>query len=235
MVADGRAVRQMILAAVESVVNAALSTDPECCQALESYIGQRVRISPEGIPGSVDLEFGLDGIRLRPADTTSSQLEASEACELEPDVELRGAPSALLRLLGTGLSGQGSRSLPAGVEVKGDVGLLDSLRSLAANLSVDWEELLARRVGDRVAHQLFRRVAAGRDWLQDQEREGAAMVGEWLRYESRLVVSREELERWCTDVDELREICDRLEARVNRLAGGSSSRSGDSDQGGRQS
>ena len=103
-----------------------------------------------------------------------------------------------------------------GVEVIGNTGALITWQNLLRNLDIDWEEALSGVLGDIAGPKL----AAGLRQLVSYgtSRSGGVtrLTGEYLTEELRLLPSRQELELFYEDVDELRLHLDRLEARLQR-------------------
>lgn len=109
-------------------------------------------------------------------------------------------------------------SLGAGrIEIAGDLAIAQQVQALLAELSIDWEELLSRSIGDVPAHQVGRAARAffglGKRALAKFERDAA----DYLKHELRLVVSRQELDQFGRAVFTLADDVDRLEARIKRL------------------
>lgn len=109
-------------------------------------------------------------------------------------------------------------SLGAGrIEIAGDLAIAQQVQALLAELSIDWEELLSRSIGDVPAHQVGRAARAvfafGRNALAKLERDTA----DFLKHESRVVVSRQDLDQFGRAVFSLTDDVDRLEARIKRL------------------
>ena len=108
-------------------------------------------------------------------------------------------------------------SLGAGrIEIAGDLAIAQQVQALLAELSIDWEELLSRTIGDVPAHQVGRAARAlfalGKQALAKFERDTA----DYLKHESRMVVSRLELEQFGRAVFSLADDIERLEARIKR-------------------
>lgn len=108
-------------------------------------------------------------------------------------------------------------SLGAGrIEIAGDLAIAQQVQALLAELSIDWEELLSHTIGDVPAHQVGRAARAvfalGKQALAKFERDTA----DYLKHESRLVVSRLELEQFGRAVFSLADDIERLEARIKR-------------------
>ena len=110
-------------------------------------------------------------------------------------------------------------SLGAGrIEIAGDLAVAQQVQALLAELSIDWEELLSRTIGDVPAHQVGRAARAvfafGKQALAKFERDTA----DFLKHDSRMVVSRQDLEQFGRAVFTLADDVDRLEARIKRLS-----------------
>jgi len=206
----------MQLRALQDLINAALATDPDVLDALRRYHGRTVQIILEGTGGALWLQPAGHGVALEwVADRLSPGEDTTDILSPAGDVVIRGAPSALLLLLAS--PNDGHTSIPAGMEVRGDLGLLDDLHRVVNKLSIDWEELLAQRFGDVAAHQLWRGLTSFREWTREAGGSLAQSTAEWLRYETGIAVSRDETHQFCREVDELRDHLARLEARAAHL------------------
>lgn len=209
----------MSLTLAERLVNEALATDPGFLEELGDFAGRRIHVVVSGLSGRLEITVRERGIKL--AWLTAARTVPGEVAPPvweQPDVELSGPPSALLRLA-TSLSG--NSPVPAApvsdVQVQGDMGMLDSLRSIAARLRLDWEALLAARVGDVAAHAIWQRATGVGAWRREAVETLERNLGEWLRYESQSAPGRAEVRAHCDEVDEVRDAADRLEARIERL------------------
>ncbi|RME33781.1 MAG: sterol-binding protein [Gammaproteobacteria bacterium] len=192
--------------AIERLVNEALSTDPELMEGLGRLAGHRLLLKLEGTGLEVLVSLHQEGVRL-----SGPEGEA-------PEVTIRGTPLALASLA----SPERRRRALAEreVEISGDVNLAHAIQDLAARMEIDWEELLAHHTGDVAAHQIGRVARGTADWLRRSASVLEQDIGEYLKYEARLVVEREELKGFLDEVDELRSDTDRLEARVALLEHG---------------
>jgi ubiquinone biosynthesis protein UbiJ len=198
-------VRAVIAAAVpllESAINRALDLDPEAPSVLAPLSGRRIAVHVEGaVALGVLVTFMRDRVSLS-ADTAGPA-----------DVTLRGTPAALVSLLGR------DEQLPAGVgvSVSGEIGVLEQLRGALGRLRPDWEEPLARWLGDELGHPLARGLRALMATASRAARELEADTAEYLREESGFLVRREELDEFVEQVDLLRDAVERLDKRVRFL------------------
>jgi ubiquinone biosynthesis protein UbiJ len=192
------------LPGLEEAVNRFLALDPTVPERLSRLSGRVIGVTVEGLPAPLFLSLPGGAVHL----TVESPGE--------PDVTLRGAPFSLLRLA---LAADGERLLLDGsVTAQGEVGVLTDLRRALSSFTVDWEEELARRVGDVPAHQIGNQARALGDWLARLRGTLALDLREYLWEEVRLVPRPEAVEEFLRDVDTLRDDVERLAKRVERLA-----------------
>ncbi len=188
---------------LEEVVNRVLALDPRSAGCLSRSEGRVLRLEVVGLSEPLFLAV-LGGA-----------LQLGTDPPAEPDVTLRGAPFSLLRLL---RSGGGGALTDGDVQIEGDTAVLQDLHACLAALEVDWEELLARRVGDVAAHGVTRQVRALAGWVGEGRESLALDLKEYLWEEARLLPRREAVEEHLTAVDVLRDDVERLAKRVERLA-----------------
>jgi ubiquinone biosynthesis accessory factor UbiJ len=167
------------------------------CRALE---GSSFRIELDGLGLGMTLVSLGDSVALR----------ESQA----PDARLSGTPGALARLAATGDEGL-LRS--KAVRIAGDPLVARDFRDLIALAAPDFEEELARAVGDVAARQVGNLVRGLSGWGLDAADRFSRTVGEYLQEESRDLPSRPEVEIFLEDVDDIAAAVERLEARLRRL------------------
>jgi len=178
----------------------------------------------EGSARGRELLASLDGraIELRLAGTTlAARLRVSEgrlqlqASADDPvDATLTATPLTLARLA----QGGGAAALrPGDLVVSGDAHVAQGFQRLLEAARPDWEEELARYVGDLPAHHLARAARGGVGFAARVGETLARNVAEYLTEESRDLAAPTEIEEWIAAVDRLRDDVDRLEARLLRL------------------
>lgn len=188
---------------LEKAVNAAVSLDPEFPHRLSVFEGKCMQVDVPGLGYRVFITVAGERLLL-------SKMPPERA-----DVVIRGAPLSLLRML---ISGNPAAAIQTGdVAMTGDADLGRQFNAVLGELDIDWEELLARRVGDVAAHKLGNLARGFLDWRRNAHASFAASLGEYLQEEIRHLPARIEVENFMNDADELREAADRLEARVGRL------------------
>ncbi|MFK5985074.1 MAG: SCP2 sterol-binding domain-containing protein [Pseudomonadota bacterium] len=103
------------------------------------------------------------------------------------------------------------------IKILGNIALGQQFQSLFTKLDIDWEEHLSHITGDIIAHQLFTSGKKLFTWGQKTQQTFSLDISEFLQYETRDLLEKREVDNFLTQIDELRNDCDRLEARINRL------------------
>jgi ubiquinone biosynthesis protein UbiJ len=186
-------------------------------QALNRYI----ELDPEGAAGFAALEGRIIGIELKGFGTRVTIIPSAQRLQLfggydaPPDCLIRGTPLGLARM---GMAERKETQVIKGeVEIEGDTTLAQAFNRALAGLDVDWEEQLARVIGDPFAHQVGTQVRAAARWGQKTSESLTADLQEYLQEEARLLPTRYEIEAFLAQVDMLRDDVERAEARVERL------------------
>jgi len=169
------------------------------CRQLD---GRVVSLTVEGTPFA--FLFRADGGRVS---LTTSDGGAADA-------SLSGTPIALLALAGPRAEGA---LRGGGVRIEGDAEVAQKFRELLEQAQPDFEEELARVIGDVAAHQV---ANVARGFLAWGRRAGGSLatnVAEYLQEEGRDLPTRIEVDEFLAAVDHLRDDAERLEARLARL------------------
>jgi ubiquinone biosynthesis accessory factor UbiJ len=164
---------------------------------------------------AIQLETPIGGrlVRLRLAATADGLAIVSGD---EPaDASVTGTPLGLAALL-AGRSG--GRFTAAGVTIAGDAEVAAAFEKLLRHARPEFEEELARLVGDAPAHYAARAARGAFQWGRRALDSLARNVGEYLTEEGRDLVPRPELEAFHSGVDRIREDVDRAEARLALVA-----------------
>ncbi len=188
------------LQAASRGISQLIRLDPGGLERLAALDGRTLLIDLETTGVRLQITFVPDGLRLQAAGEDAQ----ADAC-------IRGKPADLLALARDPESGGGA------VHFSGDLGLVRSVRTLFARLDVDWEEQVARVLGDIPAHQLGRLARDTLHWLRHSHQAVETSLAEYLTEESRTLPSATEVDIFLSAVDRLREDADRLQARIRRL------------------
>lgn len=192
----------MLAAAVEQAVARAIGLDDDAAGRLKPLRDKLVRLELRGL--GIDLYFrGHE-------DHLTVVAEDDDA----PDTTISGTPIALLAMAVPDWRAPGS-----GVRIEGEAGTGQAFEKLLKQLDPDWEAVFVERFGPAVGHQLWRMLRDARSGARHLSTTAADQAARFLREESGLLVSREEIDEFVHEVDELREAADRLEARLRRRGG----------------
>jgi ubiquinone biosynthesis accessory factor UbiJ len=188
---------------IEAAINAALELDPETARRMAGIEGRTIRVLT-GAPWPEVWLTARDG-----------RVMVLEAGAGTPDVEVRGSPAAFARLA----FGEFDPRLFADgtIVIEGDAELARELRAIARELDPDWEEWLARRIGDVPAHELGNALRGLRGFLRSAGATLARDAGEYLGEERGLLAPRGRVERLLGEIDDLASDVERLAERVRRL------------------
>lgn len=189
------------LAGLEKLVNTALRYDPGTRIALGKLADRVLAITVTAPAFTVYLTPDEQGLRLM------------GHWEGEVHTQLRGSLPALMQLARS----ERTSFADSGVEVIGNTGLLVDLQRLLKNLDIDWEEALSELLGDVVGHQGANVIRSSVNYTRDRAGEVKRLVSEFLTEELQTLPSRNELEGFYQDVDDLRLHADRLEARIKEF------------------
>lgn len=189
----------MLATAVEQAIARAIALDDQATARLEPLADKQIRLELKGL--GIDLHFHgrEDGLGVSAESGTA------------PDTTISGTPLALLAMAVPDWRAPGS-----GVRIEGDAGTGQAFEKLLKQLDPDWEAVFVERFGPVVGHQLWRMLTDARAGARQASRTAADQTARFLREESGLLVTREEVGEFINEVDELREAADRLEARLRR-------------------
>jgi ubiquinone biosynthesis protein UbiJ len=203
-VSEGLQIPDAVLAVIEQALNHYLALDPEGAAAFTPLEGRIIAIELK--------DFGTR-ITIIPS---AGQLQLFGGYDAEPDCLIRGTPLALARM---GMAERKETQIIKGeVEISGDTTLAQAFSRALAGLDVDWEEQLARIIGDPFAHQVGNQVRAAAQWGRKASASLTADLQEYLQEEARLLPTRYEIDAFLAQVDTLRDDIERAEARIERIS-----------------
>jgi len=135
----------------------------------------------------------------------------------EPDAELVTTVRGLFSLA----TAEARGAMQAGqLEIRGDAVVAQRFGRLLKTAAPDLEEAIARVAGEDAARSIARALRSFLSWGRDAVDALTQDVGEYLTEESRVSVSRNEVEIFSHDVEGLRDGVDRLAARIRILERG---------------
>lgn len=181
-------------------LNHVLDSETWARDRLAPFAGEIVELHPGPLPA---LRFAIaEGGRAAPAPADSA-----------PSLTVRVGAEALAALA------RGEDALMRAVDVSGNARLAHEVLWLLRHLRWDVEEDLSRVFGDAAAHRLVAVTKQLARWQADAARRTAEGLMEYALEEKRLLVRRAELDELSAAAAVLRDAVERLEKRVERLAG----------------
>lgn len=185
-----------LLHLLETALNGVLQQQ----QALSSELWHKqIHIHLQGLNWEFKLEAGPGGMRLKPTD------------EQSPDLHISASPGALLQLA------QGHWVQGPELQLHGDIVLARQIQAQVQSWELDWEEWLARALGDVPAYHFSNQLRAGFAYTRQSIQSLQQNTGEYLQYEARALPDQHTVNVFLHEIDNLRDAVDRLEARILRL------------------
>ncbi|NVK55577.1 MAG: SCP2 sterol-binding domain-containing protein [Alteromonadaceae bacterium] len=197
----------LLSAAAENALNRLLALDPDSRQALNALQGKRLIIELTDISQCFALVFSsqIDVLMLGEPVMDISKHECSIKTRLAVLPSLRDT-SQLTRLIKAGE-----------LEVQGELAIAQDFSAILQNLNIDWEERLAVKTNDVVAHELFAVMGKLGDHFKQLSGKAQGILGSALTDEKQLAAHRLAVIHFSDQVSALRDDTERLEARLTRL------------------
>lgn len=188
---------------LQSALDAWFADAPEARARCATLDGRSVVVELDDLGFTFTLHPGETGLRVEPG--------AGE----DADARLRAGTFDLFRLARSG----GAKGAPGRIHIEGDAELAEEMRDLLRSVPFDPEERLARVIGDVPAHEAFRALRGLLDIGRRTAGEAGVMIAEYLKFESRDLPARHEVEDFIHQVDEVHDAVERAAARLAGLGG----------------
>lgn len=195
--------RKFLLANLQSALNRYLKMDPHSKVRLRALQGKCVTVCIKPFNMHYQLNFESDQIEVKSGDLLKSQIKIS------------GTPLQLAALALT--PKERHRFFADDVEIEGNVVLANEVIKLFDDLSIDWEEQIAQKIGDAPSHYLTQFANKMKTWGEHLDKTFTENVNEYLHEEIDLLPSKQELENFYHAVDDMRMDFDRLLMHFNQL------------------
>lgn len=128
------------------------------------------------------------------------------------DLMISAAPSALLEML------QKKRA-SSGINISGNAHLAQTLQQAMSAINIDWEGVLADKIGDVSARQASSLFGKLKNFATRFVSTVISDTADYLVDEKQILPSKNEADAFYKDVTALRYDVDRIEARIRRLEG----------------
>ena len=187
---------QIASSTAAAVLNHMLAREPWARERLAPFAGRSARLV--ALPFSVQLAIAADGNFT--ADTGAPTVTIGVDAAALPRVLLE--PTAALR----------------NVRLDGDAEFAQALSNVLQKLRPEPEEELARFVGDAAAVRIVSLLRAALAGVRDAGNRLATQTADYLIAENPMLVSRQEMAAFATDIARLRDDLERLAKRIELQA-----------------
>jgi len=183
--------------AIEKGIESVLRLDPHLANSLENINGKVIRVDVT----TPALSFHLIVV--------DKNVEVEGAFDAEPDTTITGSAADLLSLRSK------SDALYTGaVKIEGELHTAEQLRTIIGQLDIELEDIVAPITGDAIAAQLGKFGQQLSSWFADSGNSFKQNTSEYFQEEAKVTAPNSEVERFCVEVGEVRQQCDRLSARL---------------------
>lgn len=196
------ALQTAALSSLEFVINKALELDPGSSARLAEMQDVTLKIECTAPAFCAYVQPGAQGLRLK------------SWYDSKPDSGISGTLSELTRLLQA--QDKASALVNGAFQISGDSAPLLQLQEILAQLDIDWEQPIARVLGNVAGHQVGKFVRGSLAWGRHASASLQRNIEEFIHEEARLLPPRLELENFYADVSSLNLRVDRLAARVRK-------------------
>jgi len=200
------------LASAEALLNRCIDESTQARALARRLQGTSLQIDVHGV---TSIRAGIVGGRLAllPGNDGGGAVQAGA------DATISGSVPALFQLAkgGAGREAGARATVDSPAQIRGDAEIANLYRELFMVARPDPEEELSRWIGDLPARLLSGWGRRALDIAHRVHRTAGENIAEYLQEEGRDLVNKTELEEFLRGVDELREMADRIEARLGHL------------------
>ncbi|XOV79949.1 MAG: SCP2 domain-containing protein [Aestuariibacter sp.] len=200
--------QQLVTSVIENGINTLLTLDPGAAQRFNKLADKQIRVSLQEIPFALRFCFADKVLVMAEEKDSASGSDVSIAVSVWSISTLKDS-SQLTRMI---KSDQ--------LQLEGDLHTAQQFSALFSELSIDWEELLAQRVGDVLAYNLvstgkaLKQKAHALHLTMQQILKDAALEEKQVAAHPLLV------DAFIEDVHRINAQVDRLEQRLTQLENG---------------
>ena len=191
------------LKAVEHAIKLALEQDQASQQKLSQLAGQQILIEVEDFNLLILIQILEQGLALGlPGHVSEAGLDEKQ------DTHVKGASSAYRKLL------DGDGFFDGDLRIQGNAQTLMTLHKVSANFELDWEGILADKIGDMPTSFIAPLLRSKWQWTKETSKSFKLNLVEYLQEEADLLPSKIEFTNFIEDLEQLETSLDRLEARM---------------------
>ena len=192
----------MLLNILELAINGALEFDPKAQRDLVKLHGKTMTLEIKPIPQKISISPMPHGLEF------ANESKAT-------DVTLSATIGALVKISRDGLD---DAELESGeLEINGDPIVGQRFARILSQLDIDWEGLLAQRLGETPAVLISGGFVKAKEIAKESKGLFSKHLSNLLTDEMGLVAAKSDIELFLDNVDTLRADADRLQARIQRI------------------
>jgi len=195
----------MLLDLLELASNKTLEHDPQTQARLQKLQGKTMTLNITTLGQSISVTPYAEG------------LEFSHSAPEHVDVTLSVTLAAMLKLSRDGLDN--ADLAPGELEIVGDPIIGQRFAQVMAKLDIDWQSLLAERIGESPAKAVGLAAGQAKSFADESRLKFKAFVNDLIAKDLELVADKRSVENFLDQVDIIRADTDRLMARLSRLQG----------------
>ena len=188
---------------ISAGLNRYLACDPERSSELKQIDGKVVAIKIKEFDATIILQ--VEGLKLH--EIVDKEIEA----DVELNLSIKTFPNYLLGVDRNQLIKNGD------IEIIGDTHVASVFHNVLSEVEIDWEELLAARIGDTMASQIGFGARKVKGFMRTMRENVQLDTRDYLQDNLQVAVTQVEVDEFIQQVDTLRADVDRLEARLKRL------------------
>ena len=188
---------------ISAGLNRYLACDPERSSELKQIDGKVVAIKIKEFDATIILQ--VEGLKLH--EIVDKEIEA----DVELNLSIKTFPNYLLGVDRNQLIKNGD------IEIIGDTHVASVFHNVLSEVEIDWEELLAARIGDTMASQIGFGARKVKGFMRTMRENVQLDTRDYLQDNLQVAVTQAEVDEFVQQVDTLRADVDRLEARLKRL------------------
>lgn len=193
----------MLIDLLELASNKTLEHDPQTHARLQKLQGKTMTLNITTIGQSLSVTPHPEG------------LEFSQQAPERVDVTLSATLGAMIKISKDGM--ENAELDPGELEISGDPIVGQRFAQLISDLNVDWEGLLAERIGDSPAKAVAFAAQQAKLIANDAQLKLKEFVNNLIKDDLQIVADKDDVDDFLDDVDTLRADTDRLHARLERL------------------
>jgi len=196
---------QILLNAIASIVNSYVNLDADSAAQLRLIDGKILQVNITTLSQTVFVVF------------QDQQMLIKSTCEERPNAVITAELTELMQMAINKKELDAADAAESSINISGDNEFAQLVQSIFANLDIDWEEQLAKVIGDIPASHIGDFVSATNTKAKEITESIRSDIREFLQYEIEQVPDLFSVEQFIQKVDETNLDVERAEARINKI------------------